>query len=186
MTRPRAPWSSNRTRPATFAKIVSSLPRPAFRPGLEPAAALPHDDRSAGHDVAVVRLDAEPLRIRVAAVAGAALTFFMSHRLVDLTDLNDDVRDADAREERAVAVGAAHALAALLLEDPDLRPARLAFDDGRRPGRWRRTARRRALRRRPFRRAGPARASAAAPGSPAVPSTVDEAAGRDLDLPAAA
>ena len=33
MTRPWAPWSSNFTRPAIFAKIVSSLPRPAFSPG---------------------------------------------------------------------------------------------------------------------------------------------------------
>src|SRR5262249_26623462 len=35
----------------------------------ETASALPHDDRAAGHDVAVVGLDGEPLRIRVAAVA---------------------------------------------------------------------------------------------------------------------
>jgi hypothetical protein len=28
MTRPRAPWFSNFTRPAVFAKIVSSLPSP--------------------------------------------------------------------------------------------------------------------------------------------------------------
>ena len=69
MTRPRAPWSSNRTRPATFAKIVSSLPSPALMPGLEAAAALPDDDRAAGDDVAVVRFHAEPLRVRVAAVA---------------------------------------------------------------------------------------------------------------------
>src|SRR5262249_21146901 len=33
ITRPRAPWSSNRTRPSIFAKIVSSLPRPALMPG---------------------------------------------------------------------------------------------------------------------------------------------------------
>ena len=45
-------------------------------PGLEPAAALAHEDRAAGHDVAVVALDAEPLRVAVAPVAGAALSFF--------------------------------------------------------------------------------------------------------------
>ena len=69
MTRPRAPWSSNRTRPAIFAKIVSSLPSPAFRPGAEPPAALADDDRAAGDEVAVVRLHAQPLRVGVAAVA---------------------------------------------------------------------------------------------------------------------
>ena len=46
-------------------------------PGLEPAAALPDENRSAGHDVAVVALDAEALRVAVAAVARAALSFFM-------------------------------------------------------------------------------------------------------------
>ena len=69
MTRPRAPWSSNRTRPAIFAKIVSSLPRPAFRPGRKRrprwrTMIVPPRD-----EVAVVRLDAQPLRVGVAAVA---------------------------------------------------------------------------------------------------------------------
>ena len=40
--------------------------------GLEPAAALADQNRSAGHQVAVVALDAQPLRVAVAAVAGAA------------------------------------------------------------------------------------------------------------------
>ena len=48
---------------------------PGVEAGTEPAAALADDDRAAGDDVAVVRLDAEALRIRVAAVAGAALSF---------------------------------------------------------------------------------------------------------------
>ena len=61
MTRPRAPWSSNFTRPAVFAKIVSSLPSPAFR--------LANDDGAAGHDIAVVRFHAEALRVGIAAVA---------------------------------------------------------------------------------------------------------------------
>ena len=69
MTRPRAPWSSNRTRPATFAKIVSSLPSPAFSPGRNRRPALADDDRPAGDEVAVVRFHAEPLRVAVAAVA---------------------------------------------------------------------------------------------------------------------
>ena len=36
--------------------------------GIESAAALAHQDRPAGHDVAVEALDAEALRIAVAAV----------------------------------------------------------------------------------------------------------------------
>src|SRR6185436_14691914 len=55
------------------------LPDPRVQPWAEPTPALADDDRAAGHDVAVVRLDAEPLRVRVAAVARAALSFFMSH-----------------------------------------------------------------------------------------------------------
>ena len=69
MNRPRAPWSSKRTRPWTFANSVSSLPSPTLSPGLEPAAALADENRPAGHDVAVMALDAEPLRVAVAAVA---------------------------------------------------------------------------------------------------------------------
>jgi hypothetical protein len=45
----------------------------------EPAATLPHENRSTRDDVAVESLDAEALRVAVAPVAGAALTFFMSH-----------------------------------------------------------------------------------------------------------
>src|SRR3954467_5695827 len=55
------------------------LAQPGVEAGLKTAAALPHDDRAAGDDVAVVRLDAEPLRVGVAAVPRAALSFFMSH-----------------------------------------------------------------------------------------------------------
>ena len=69
MTRPRWPWSSNFTRPATFAKIVSSLPMPGVQARAEAASALADDDRAAGDDVAVVRFHAEPLRVGVAAVA---------------------------------------------------------------------------------------------------------------------
>jgi hypothetical protein len=37
--------------------------------GREPPTALPHEDRSTGHDIAVVALDAQALRVAVAAVA---------------------------------------------------------------------------------------------------------------------
>ncbi len=40
----------------------------------ETAAALPHEDRPAGHDVAVEPLDAQPLRVAVAAIARRALS----------------------------------------------------------------------------------------------------------------
>src|SRR5476651_835962 len=52
---------------------------PGDEAGTEAAAALAHDDRAAGDHVAVVRFHAQPLRVRVAAVAGAALSFFVSH-----------------------------------------------------------------------------------------------------------
>src|SRR5262245_14397419 len=45
----------------------------------ESAASLADDDRPAGHEVAVVRLDADALRVGIAAVARAALSFFVSH-----------------------------------------------------------------------------------------------------------
>src|SRR5262245_57867331 len=47
--------------------------------GAEAAPALADDDRAAGHKIAVVGFDAQPLRVRVAAVPGAALSFFVSH-----------------------------------------------------------------------------------------------------------
>ena len=43
--------------------------QPDVQSGREPSSALPHQNRSAGHDVAVVTLDAQPLRVAVAAVA---------------------------------------------------------------------------------------------------------------------
>ena len=51
----------------------------------ETAAALPHEDRPAGHDVAVEPLDAEPLRIAVAAIARRALSLFMCHDALSRT-----------------------------------------------------------------------------------------------------
>src|SRR3954453_8155078 len=55
------------------------LAEPCVQAGLNPPPALAHDDGAAGDDVAVVRLDAEPLRVGVAAVPRAALSFFVSH-----------------------------------------------------------------------------------------------------------
>src|SRR3954453_8136279 len=97
--------------------------------GLKTASALPDDDRAAGHDVAVVRLHAQPLRVRVADVAGAAVSLFVSHK-----NLEKDVLDPYLRKERAVPLGPAHALPALFLEHPDFRAARLTVHDGDDPG----------------------------------------------------
>src|SRR4029453_2856687 len=47
------------------------------QPGLEAAAALPDEDRTTGHDVAVETLHAEPLGIAVAPVARGALSLFL-------------------------------------------------------------------------------------------------------------
>jgi len=56
------------------------LAQPDVEAGFESTPLLPHEDRSTGHDVAVVPLDAQALRVAVAPVAGTALSLFMSHR----------------------------------------------------------------------------------------------------------
>src|SRR4051812_39640092 len=48
--------------------------------------------------------------------------------------LHHDVLDFHPRVYRAVTLGAAHALAALLLEHADFRPTRFALDNGNNPG----------------------------------------------------
>src|SRR5439155_22947381 len=85
-------------------------------PRSEPAATLPHDDRAAAHHVPVVRLHAEPLGVGVAAVACAALSFFMSHGC----DLEENLSNAHARVGCAMPLRPAHSLAALRLEYADL------------------------------------------------------------------
>ena len=45
------------------------LPQPDVEAGLETASLLPHEDRPAGDEIAVVTLDAETLRITVSTVA---------------------------------------------------------------------------------------------------------------------
>ena len=51
-----------------FRKERVVLAHPDIESRLEAAALLPHEDRSAGDDVAVVALDAEPLCVAVATV----------------------------------------------------------------------------------------------------------------------
>src|SRR3954469_3730140 len=57
------------------------LAQACVQAGLTRTAGPPHDDRAAGHDVAVVGFDAKPLRVGVAAVPRTALSFFVSHCL---------------------------------------------------------------------------------------------------------
>src|SRR5579862_7658409 len=49
------------------------------RPRLDLGAALADDDRAARHEFAAKRLDAQPLRIRIPSVCGAASTLLMCH-----------------------------------------------------------------------------------------------------------
>src|SRR4029079_221177 len=90
--------------------------------------ALAGEDRAAVHLLAPAPLDAEVLRVRIAAVLGAALTLFMRHRVLSL---QLDVLDAHAHQVLPVAVGAAVALAPLHLEDLDLGRLDLVEDDSR-------------------------------------------------------
>src|SRR5207253_2177702 len=70
------------------------------RAGIELRAALADDDRSAADELAGEPLHAEHLRLRVAAVARRALSFFVSHG--DLLDV--DAVDADVHEILTMAV----------------------------------------------------------------------------------
>src|SRR6266536_4979824 len=58
-------------------RVVLADSRPGAR--AEARAALADDDHSGLHDLTVEQLDAEALRVRVAAVPGGAKTFLVSH-----------------------------------------------------------------------------------------------------------
>ena len=94
------------------------LAEPDVQTRFEAPALLAHQDGTAGDDVTVMPLDAQPLGIAVAAVAGTALPFFMSHCL----DLDLNIGDADAREDAAMTARLPEALAPLFLEYPELGP----------------------------------------------------------------
>ena len=47
--------------------------------GVEPGAALAHNDRACAHELTAEHLDAEHLGLRIAAVAGGTATFFLCH-----------------------------------------------------------------------------------------------------------
>src|SRR5262245_34216439 len=124
MTRPCVPWSSNFTRPAILAKIVSSLPRPALRPGRK--------RRPRWRTMIVppvTRLPSWALTPRRCEFESRPLRELPCPFLCAMGALQKNVLDAHARERGAMAFGAAHALAALLLEHADFGAAGLAFDD---------------------------------------------------------
>ena len=139
--------------PVDFREERVVFAQPDVQPRQEPPSALAHEDGPAGHDVAVVAFNAEPLRVAVTAVARTALAFFVCHDLFSVApsyqlpavascrflepgswQLYLNVRNAHARVDGAMAFRAPLALPALLLEDPDFRPARLAVDDAHHSG----------------------------------------------------
>src|SRR5437764_5771335 len=120
MTRPCAPWFSNFTRPAVFAKIVSSLPSPAFSPGVNlrprwrtmivpPVTRLP----SCAFTPSRWEFESRPLRELPCPFLCAMAS-------------DQNVRDSDLRVDGAVPLRPAHPLAAFFLEHPDFRAALFA------------------------------------------------------------
>src|SRR5262249_43939644 len=96
--------------------------------GEELRAALPDEDRAARHELAAEGLDAEPLRVRVAAVAGRALSLFVCHGRP--LPLPFDPVDAHLDDRLAVALRAPELLGPLFLEDEHLARADLVENRG--------------------------------------------------------
>src|SRR5215469_3649378 len=72
----------NHTIDARVNRVVAAEPDVAA--GMDPRAALPHQDITGFHRLAVVYLDSATLSGTVAAVARRALSFFMRHGLSPL------------------------------------------------------------------------------------------------------
>src|SRR6478735_1434288 len=130
---PCAPWSSNFTRPVTFAKSVSSLPRPTFRPGRNrrprwrtmidpPGTRLPSNRFTPSR----CELLSRPLRELPCPFLCAMVETPPAARC---RALRVDALDAHTRLERAVSARAPVVLAALHLEHPNLLALGLRFDD---------------------------------------------------------
>src|ERR1035437_5863817 len=94
-------------RPAIFAKIVSSLPMPAFSPG---------------------RKRRPRWRMMIVPPVTTLPSWAFTPSRCELESRR--LRERHARRRRAMALGPAHAFAALFLEDADFRAARFAFDHG--------------------------------------------------------
>src|SRR4051812_25792463 len=100
----------------------------AVHAGIETRSALTDENRAAGDELAGEALDAEHFRLRIAAVARRALSFFMSH---GCSPLEIDAVDTKLDENLTMSVLALRVvLAALLLEDDDALAASLADDGG--------------------------------------------------------
>ena len=82
---------------ANLCKDGVVLAEPGIQSGSEAAPSLADDDRSTRDEIAVMRLDAQPLRIRIAAVSRAALSFFMSHCRVRGRLATEDAVDAEVQ-----------------------------------------------------------------------------------------
>src|SRR5262249_42630886 len=92
--------------------------------GVDHGADLAHDHLARAHGFAAVDLGPAALRVAVAAVPGAALSLLVRH------GSGLDRLDAHAGVVLPVALAQPIALAALVLEDADLRAGRVAFDLG--------------------------------------------------------
>ena len=129
------PCCANWTRPVTFANSVWSRPMPTLSPGMHLGAALAHDDAAGGHELAAVALDAEALRLGIAAVARAAACFLVCHGLFLALPVGDlscrDAEDFDLGVVLPVALGLAVVLAAAHLEYAHLLAAPVADHLGR-------------------------------------------------------
>ena len=125
----RGPDLTYFTVPSLRANSVKSRPMPTLRAGVEDGADLANQDVAGQDDLTAVALDPAPLRLRVAAVAGAPLTFFVSHGLQPFAPARMAVILSDG-ERLPVARLAAVALAALVLEDDDLLAEPLLDDLG--------------------------------------------------------
>mgnify|MGYP003693838575 CR=1 FL=1 len=109
------PWSRTWTLPSTSANSVWSLPIPTLTPGWNLCAALADDDAAGVDELAAVRLDAEALRFRVAAVARAAACLLVCHG--GCAPSADDAVDLEFGVVLAMALVLLVVLAAAHLED---------------------------------------------------------------------
>ena len=77
----RGPDLTYFTSPSLRANSVKSRPMPTLRPGVDDRADLADQNVAREHDLPGVALDPAALRLRIAAVAGAPLTFLVCHGL---------------------------------------------------------------------------------------------------------
>src|SRR5579885_147681 len=100
--------------------------------GMETGAALAHDDAAGRHEFAAEALDAQPLGLRVAAVAGAASSLFMCHGCCscETAGSGDDLGDFHFGVILPVPLFLVVMLAPAMLDDADLVAAAAAGDLG--------------------------------------------------------